>query len=294
MSMFKQVDVFTNTKFKGNPVAVFFDADHLSKEEMQQIARWTNLSETTFILKPSTPATSYKVRIFTPATELSFAGHPTLGTCFALLEAKRIQVNSKGLIVQECGAGNVEIEPIGNLEDLNSIDLQLRVPRYDFHQVSDEAIEDISQLLGLPKDQFDTPVLVEIGPKWVVVRLKDGQSVLDLEPNHGALTDVSIKYGWTGLCTIGQHNDEGTKWEMRNFAPAEMVPEDPACGSGAGALGAYLGVHQKGGEGVYHISQGNKINRDAHLVSTVKPRVDSEGFDVFVKGHAITTITGFY
>lgn len=293
MPQFKQVDVFTTTKFKGNPVAVFFDAEHLSSEEMQQIATWTNLSETTFVLKPTTPDATHKVRIFTPGSELPFAGHPTLGTCFALLELGRLKPNSKGLFVQECIAGLVEIEPIGDLSDPAAIDLQLRIPYYKFHEVSAEGIDDISKLLGVSKDQFGTPVLVEDGPKWVVVPFNKAESVIDLDPDHGTLTTASAKHGWTGLCTIGQHG-KGSEWEMRNFAPLEGVPEDPACGSGAGTLGAYLGVHQKGGEGVYYISQGRRINRDAKLVSSVKPGATSGEYDVFVKGHCITVIEGTY
>lgn len=109
MPPFKQVDVFTNKPFKGNPLAVFFDADNLSDDEMQAIANWTNLSETTFVTKPTVEKADYQVRIFTTVSELPFAGHPTVGTCYALLELKLIRPNSDGKIYQQCAAGLVEL-----------------------------------------------------------------------------------------------------------------------------------------------------------------------------------------
>lgn len=292
---FKQVDVFTNQKFKGNPVAVFFDADDLSSQQMLQMANWTNLSETTFVLKPTVPEASYKLRIFTPAGELPFAGHPTIGSCFALLELSLIRPNNKGNFIQECEAGLVELSPLGNLNDLASIQLMFKLPYYKFKELVNPNVqlEEIAEALGniSVASIITTPILVDDGPKWLVVQLRSKQEVLDLIPNLEYLKKISSKYEWIGLCVFGKDLNSDNVFEIRNFAPIVGCLEDPACGSGAGSVGAYLAAKLKTNHTELQLYQGKRILRDAKLLVKIKK---NEGITIHVAGQAVTCIDGLY
>ena len=147
--IFKQVDVFTNRKFKGNPVAVFFDADDLNSDEMQAIAKWTNLSETTFVLKTTNKDADYKLRIFTPKNELPFAGHPTIGSCFALIESGLIQPKS-GKLIQECGAGLVEILVGGDVSIPKNLILSFRLPYFHITPIDTSVHLELESALKFP------------------------------------------------------------------------------------------------------------------------------------------------
>ncbi|KAG7192230.1 uncharacterized protein KQ657_001948 [Scheffersomyces spartinae] len=290
---FKQVDVFSQTKFKGNPVAVFYDADDLTDSEMQQIARWTNLAETTFVLKPTTREASYRLRIFTVLGELPFAGHPTLGSCYALIELGLIQPNSAGLFVQECAAGLVEIKPIGSLTDLRNLELQFKLPYYRFEYLVDQTTQmsEIAKLLGVSHEKIITePVLVDDGPRWLVVQLDDNESVIGLKPDFSYMVELSHKYNWSGISAFGKDQSSETEFELRNFCPGDLLEEDAACGSGAGSVGAYLGAHLKSGHTKLKLSQGRCIGRDA----TLNVSIENGGTDVFVRGAATTCIVGTY
>src|SRR5690606_7382605 len=160
---YKVVDVFTAQPLLGNPVAVVLDADGLDGTTMQQIARWTNLSETTFVLPPTRPGADYRLRIFTPGSELPFAGHPTPGSAHAVLESERV-VPRDGRLVQECGAGLVSIAVSGST----------RVLTLPAAQVTGLAPDDVSELeaiLGAPVNRAAEPALVDVGPAWVVAQL---------------------------------------------------------------------------------------------------------------------------
>ncbi|ABN64948.2 predicted protein [Scheffersomyces stipitis CBS 6054] len=291
---FKQVDVFTSVKFKGNPLAVLFDADDLTSEQMSDIATWTNLSETTFILKPTEPTADYKVRIFTPVNELPFAGHPTLGTCFSLLESGRIKPKN-GLIIQECKAGLVSIR-VENYDenDLSNVFLSFTLPYYKFSPITEEAIAQTEVGLGLPAGAIAAstpPVLVDDGPKWAIFQLKDAQAVLDVQIDFTKIGVVSEANGWSGLGLFGKHED-GT-YEMRNLIPAEGSTEDPACGSGAGAVGAYVGAFLKEEVKSLNIKQGIKVNRDAKLKVTLVTNAEGK-LDVIVGGNVVSVFNGTY
>ncbi|KAK6460702.1 hypothetical protein DFJ63DRAFT_289805 [Scheffersomyces coipomensis] len=296
MPDFKQVDVFTNVKFKGNPLAVFFDATHLSNEDMKAISNWTNLSETTFVLPPTKPEADYKVRIFTTQSELPFAGHPTLGTCFSLLEAGKIQPNSENKIYPECGAGIVEIsvENFTTKDDLSQVYLSFKLPYYKSSSISDEQLVEVAESLNLKVDDIITkPILIDDGPKWLTFQLKSGQSVLDLNPSYDVISDLSIKYDWAGYGIYGKYEDGSL--ELRNLAPVEGVKEDPACGSGAGAVGAYIGsvLKEHKLKSKISIKQGAKLSRDAKLSVTID--VDDKGeVVVYVGGQVVTCINGSY
>jgi predicted PhzF superfamily epimerase YddE/YHI9 len=239
---FKTVDVFTAIPFQGNPLAVVFDADGLSTAQMQRIANWTNLSETTFVLRPTQAGADYRVRIFTPGAELPFAGHPTIGTAHALLEAGAIAARD-GRIDQECAAGLV---------------------RLDVRHADD-------------------------GARWVVAQLPDARAVLAAAPDLQRMKARDSVSGHTGVLVFGPHPDgSAARIEVRAFAPAHGVDEDPVCGSGNGAVAAYLrhtGQLDAFGRD-FLSSQGTAVGRAGILRLTV----DADA--VKVGGNAVTCVDG--
>ncbi|CAD31747.1 phenazine biosynthesis PhzF protein family [Schizosaccharomyces pombe] len=287
---FKQIDVFSNKGFRGNPVAVFFDADNLSQKEMQQIAKWTNLSETTFVQKPTIDKADYRLRIFTPECELSFAGHPTIGSCFAVVESGYCTPkNCK--IIQECLAGLVELTIDGEKDEDTWISFKL--PYYKILQTSETAISEVENALGIPlnySSQVSPPVLIDDGPKWLVIQLPNATDVLNLVPKFQSLSQVCKNNDWIGVTVFGELGKDS--FESRSFAPLIHVNEDPACGSGAGAVGVYIGSSQKTPTSLsFTISQGTKLSRQA--ISKVSVDVSSnKSIAVFVGGQAKTCISG--
>lgn len=290
--IFKQVDVFTNRKFKGNPVAVFFDADDLNSDEMQAIAKWTNLSETTFVLKTTNKDADYKLRIFTPKNELPFAGHPTIGSCFALIESGLIQPKS-GKLIQECGAGLVEILVGGDASIPKNLILSFRLPYFHITPIDTSVHLELESALKISSgfcSKIASPVLLDVGPKWLTIQLVEGIDVINLEPNYTEIARLSNFYGWTGIEVFGKHED-GT-YESRSFAPVIGVNEDPACGSGAGALGVYLSLISAKDTKSADIKQGCKIARDAKLHVSIDKLNDKPS--ISVGGQAVTCIIGNY
>ncbi|WP_460358232.1 PhzF family phenazine biosynthesis protein [Actinoallomurus acanthiterrae] len=167
---FRQVDVFTHEPYRGNPVAVVLDGEGLSAEEMQRFARWTNLSETTFVLPPTVPDADYRVRIFTPARELPFAGHPTLGTCHVWLSATGDQ--QRDVVVQECGAGLVTVRRTGD-------GLAFAAPPLVRSGAVDETlVRKIAAILGIGRDEIVDAQWADNGPGWVAVLLADADASL--------------------------------------------------------------------------------------------------------------------
>lgn len=283
---FKQVDVFTNRPFKGNPVAVVLDASHLSGEEMQQIANWTNLSETTFVLPPQNEQAQYRVRIFTPGSELPFAGHPTIGTAHALLEAGVITATD-GRVIQECGAGLIKLTVTPQPEGGQTIAFELPAPA--IQPLSAEQTDRLEKILGCSLDHELTPALVDVGARWVVARAADARAVLNTRPDYGQLAvhDTSLKV--TGVCLFGHYPAEADmKIEVRSFAPACGVSEDPVCGSGNGSVAAFLRHHNVTlpADGQVISTQGQVLGRDGRLNLTI-------GEDkILVGGQAVTCISG--
>lgn len=266
MGKFRQVDVFTSVPFYGNPVAVFFDADELSDREMLQIAKWTNLSETTFVQKTTIPGADYKVKIFTPGGELPFAGHPTIGTCHAVIEAGIASVHD-GVIFQECGAGLIRI----HVRENGVISFELPYAK------AVESSLDVSNIIGsavLKSETFD------VGPVWHTALLRSAEAVLALQPDVNQIKKVCIDQGWTGIQALGEKKN-GT-YELRTFAPAVGVNEDPVCGSGSGAAMAMLRLPHA------EIFQGEKVARKGHVILT------NENGTINVGGHAVTVVTGEY
>ncbi|MGW4045488.1 PhzF family phenazine biosynthesis protein [Streptomyces sp. NPDC004721] len=215
---FAQVDVFSTVPYSGNPVAVVLDGTDLTDEEMQRLARWTNLSETTFVLLPTVPEADYRLRIFTPQGELPFAGHPTLGSARAWLDGGGTPKHADR-IVQECAAGLVTVRHgKGTLSFAAP-------PRVRDGALDDTYLNQIVAAFGITRDQVVAHQWVDNGPGWAVLQLRTAEEVLALEPDLSLIPAAMV--GAIGAYTEGsEHN-----FEMRTFAPGAGVPEDPACGS---------------------------------------------------------------
>lgn len=252
---FAQVDVFSPTPFLGNPLAVLFDADDLDTETMQRIARWTNLSETTFVLPPTTPEADYRVRIFTPGGELPFAGHPTLGSAHAWLEHSGSQQDH---VVQECGAGLV------NVQRRQGILSFAAPPTLRSGEIEEEYLAEIVQAFGIKREQVVDHQWIDNGPGWAVIRLATAQEVIDLEPDLGQIPHAMVG-------AIGAH-PEGNEhaFEMRTFAPGSGVPEDPVCGSMNAGVGQWL-FRTGAVSGGYRVSQGCRLGRAGDITITADP-----------------------
>jgi PhzF family phenazine biosynthesis protein len=267
MRRFKQVDVFTDKPFQGNPVAVVIDAEGLDTATMQRIASWTNLSETTFLL-PSTIA-DYKLRIFTPLQELPFAGHPTLGSCHAALEGKFIE--RKKSLRQECGAGVFELA----LEDDGRIFVKAPQPK----------MAPIHEPMGL--EVVSEPIRVDVGAVWVVAEVKDARTLAGRNPDHAVLMKLSEKHDLAGICVFAKSDDSESAIHVRAFAPYHAIPEDPVCGTGNISVAAYL-RHRKDGRfgDAYVARQGMNMGRDGRVYM----RVGADS--IHLGGHSVTGFEG--
>ncbi|MBW2397539.1 MAG: PhzF family phenazine biosynthesis protein [Deltaproteobacteria bacterium] len=274
MRAFQQVDVFTQEAGLGNPVAVVLDGEGLSDAQMAGFARWTNLSETTFVLPAVAPEADYRVRIFTPSQELPFAGHPTLGTCHALLEAGRVS-RSEGL-VQECEAGliPIRVETDGALV--------FAAPPAKTSACSRTA-EELAALLG--GGSVANPLLIDVGPRWLTLRLTEPGDMDRIQPDYPAIAEATRSSGWDGITAYAISSEGGV--EVRSFAPADGIDEDPVCGSGNAAVGHHLratGAESLTGES-YVARQGRFLQRDGRIRVRIADRVE-------VGGHCISVIVG--
>lgn len=181
---YQVVDVFTHRPFRGNPVAVVLDADGLDEQEMQAVAGWTHLSETTFVLPPSTPMADYRLRIFTPRSELPFAGHPTLGSAHAVLATGRAAVRANGTLVQECAMGLIEVQTAPGRGESG---LALRLPPATVTELTRADITALQQILSVEIELDAVPAIVDVGPAWIVARLASAAAVVDLRPDFAEL-----------------------------------------------------------------------------------------------------------
>lgn len=274
---FKQVDVFTALPYQGNPVAVVLDGDGLSTAQMQRIAHWTNLSETTFVVAPTLAGADYQVRIFTPAAELPFAGHPTIGTAHALLEAGRVTARA-GRLVQQCRKGLIEVQVAAGW-------IGFTLPEATLCALPDAEVDAIVALLGA--QPVRAPLLVDVGPRWVVVQLADAAAVLAARPDLAQMKARDQAAARTGVVLFGAAAPGApVAYEMRAFAPAHGMGEDPVCGSGAGCLGVYLRATGQATDAILMLGQGQVVGRDGKIRLTVRPDA------IAVAGHAVTCVAG--
>jgi PhzF family phenazine biosynthesis protein len=268
---FRQVDVFSTEPLGGNPVAVVHDADGLSDEQMAAFARWTNLSETTFLVRPTDSAADYRLRIFTPGGELAFAGHPTLGSAHAWLEAGGDPPGEQ--LVQECGVGLVRVRRTERLAFAAP-------PLIRSGPVDDADLDRIVTALRIERSDIVDSQWVDNGAGWVAVRLADAAAVLALDPDFGAFGGLDI--GVVGLYPEG----EEVRAEVRGFAPDAGIPEDPVTGSLGAGLAQWLS-----GSGIlppsYVAAQGTALGRTGR----VHIDTDADG-TIWVGGATLTTIGG--
>ena len=280
---FKQVDVFIARAYYGNPLGVVLDGTGLSQEQMQHFTNWTNLSECTFLLPPTHADADYKVRIFCPGRELPFAGHPTLGTCHAWLEAGGKPKAAH--IVQECGVGLIKIK-----RDVASGRLAFAAPPLIKSGPLDEAdVALIARGLKIDRSDIVAHAWCDNGPKWRGVMLRSADQVLALQPDATVLAGLDIgvvgprgKVGVIGAQTTG---DE-TQFEVRAFFPGNNgMTEDPVTGSlNAGIaqwlIGAGLAPTR------YVAAQGTAMARAGRV------HVVQEGADIWIGGASVTCIDG--
>ncbi len=268
---FTQLDVFTDTPLRGNPLAVVHAAQGLSDAQMQAFARWTNLSETTFLLPPTEPGADYRVRIFTPDRELPFAGHPTLGSCHAWL-ASGGAARSSDEVVQQCGVGLVRIRRQGSRLAFAAPPLRRSGP------VEPEVLAQIVRSLRIPVDAIRASNWVDNGPGWVAVMLDSRDEVLALQPDFTAMRGLEL-----GVVAPWQGGD--AQFEVRAFVPSLGVPEDPVTGSlNAGLaqwlIGAGLAPER------YVASQGTALGRSGQVF--VEKRSDT----VWIGGDSVVVVSG--
>jgi PhzF family phenazine biosynthesis protein len=267
---FSQLDVFSSVPLLGNPLAVVHDAEGLSDERMASLARWTNLSETTFLLPPTDPSADYRVRIFTPADELPFAGHPTLGSCHAWLRAGGKPRNAE-VVVQECGIGLVRVRRDGDrlafaappLRRSGPVDAALRARVLRALGIDDAAVRDMQW--------------IDNGPPWVGVLLHDAQAVLDLKPDFAALHGLAL--GAAGPYPQGA----ACAFKVRAFTRTGV--EDPVTGSLNAGFAMWLI-----GEGIapanYVVSQGAALRRSGRV------HVERVGADTWIGGEVCVVASG--
>jgi|SRR4051794_5306724 PhzF family phenazine biosynthesis protein len=267
----REVDVFTATPYTGNPVAVVHDADGLSGEEMQRFANWMNFSETTFLLPPEQAGADYRVRIFTPVLELPFAGHPTLGTCHAWLEAGG-QPKQAGAIVQECEAGLVKVRQTPDGLAFAAPPLLREGP------VDEPMIEQICDVLGIGRSEVVDAQWVDNGPGWVAVLLESAQRVLELRPGFAELD----------LGAVGPHPPGSAEaFEVRAFFPKDgALVEDPVTGSLNASLAKWL-IDSGRATAPYVAAQGTALGR----AGRVHISRDDDG-TIWVGGGAVTCVNG--
>ena len=271
---FKQVDVFSSVALKGNPVAVVLNADSLSDTQMADFARWTNLSETTFVLKPQNPDADYRLRIFTTLNELPFAGHPTLGSCHAWLEAGGVPRGHE--IVQECAAGLIRLRrQAGQLAFTAP-------PLLRTGAVEGDLLQRICRGLGIEAQAVVQARWVDNGPGWVALMLRDREQVLALEPDYSQLLGLSI-----GVVAPWQPELDGdeAQFEVRAFCAGEGMPEDPVTGSLNAGLAQWL-IGAGLAPAHYVASQGTAMGRAGRV------SIEQIGEDIWVGGPAVTCISG--
>ncbi len=291
---FAQIDVFTDTPGYGNPVAVVFDGSDLDDAAMQRFARWTNLSETTFVLPPTDPAADYALRIFTPGGELPFAGHPTLGSCFAWLAAGG-QPKSADRIVQQCAKGLIPIRRDGKR-------LAFAAPPSVRSDPAPALLADIAQALGVEPAQILRAQRLDNGPVWLTLQLDSADTVLALEPDHARLAALGQKVGVIGVYPaptaielVSRSSREARAFgapppapliEVRAFAAPIGVPEDPVTGSLNASLAQWL---IEAGElpPRYVAAQGTALGR----AGRVHVERDAEG-QVWIGGDCVGVIQG--
>jgi len=274
---FQQVDVFTQTPHRGNPVAVVLDGTGLSTEQMQRFTDWTNLSEATFVLPPEHPEADYKLRIFCPGRELPFAGHPTLGSCHAWLRAGGSPRGRE--VVQECGVGLVRIRRDGSRLAFAAPPLRRAGP------LEDAELARITQGLGLTPEDIVAHAWCDNGPHWRGLMLRSAKQLLALRPDLAVLDGLEIglvaPLGWPS-----DAHDSECAFEVRAFFPGHGgLAEDPVTGSLNAGIAQWL-IDAGLAPDRYVAAQGTALGRAGRV------HVARDGADIWVGGDCVSRIEG--
>jgi len=282
---YMQLDVFASRPGAGNPLAVVLDAEGLGDAAMQAIARWTRLPETTFVFPSTSPDATHRIRIFSPRREVPFAGHPSVGTAYALLDAGLLTPRD-GLLVQEGIAGNLplRVHGIGAARTV-----AVRTPRA---RVQDIAAPDDARLTaalaGLQLGALP-PVLMDGGRRWWLVELASEAHLRSAEPNWDAIAALAEASDSMGLFVYARSDDPVYYYAVRAFVGAPARFEDAASGAANATLAAWLAERDAlpGGDGFYRVSQGREVGHDAIIELTV----DADG-EVWSGGRAVPVVAG--
>ncbi|MCP1237737.1 PhzF family phenazine biosynthesis protein [Gluconobacter kondonii] len=271
---FRQVDVFSAEPFRGNPLAVIVGADELSDAQMAQVANWTNLSETTFLLKPTHPDADYRVRIFTPQSELPFAGHPTLGTAF-VWQSLGGTPKSDG-IIQECGAGLIPVSCQADLLFFAAPPRRLTGP------VGQNDLARALTGLRLASEDVLDAQWADNGPGWMVLRLRSRRDVLAVQPDWQALKGQSLGVvgAWDSV-----RDGTGAQFEVRAFVGGGQGSEDPVTGSLNAGIAQWL-IESGIAPAKYVASQGAVLGRAGRIF------VEKDSGDIWIGGNVVARIAG--
>ncbi|MDK6493737.1 PhzF family phenazine biosynthesis protein [Corynebacterium coyleae] len=263
---FFELDVFSTGAFTGNPLAVICGADHLTTEQMQRIAAWTNFSETTFLLEPTNDKADYRVRIVTPVEEYAFAGHPTLGTARAWIELGH-EPKSSGSVVQECGVGNVQVRISDNKLAFATPPLKQSDP------LSERERADICDVFGVAEASLVDAAWGDNGPGWRLALLDSVETLRTLK--RPATSDLKVAFA-----TLTGETDPA--YELRAFTPTF---EDPVTGSANGAMAQWLRTRGDVPE-TYSVSQGTALGRNGRVT------ISDDGSDIWVGGEVKVQVRG--
>ena len=245
---------------------------------MQSIASWTNLSETTFVCTPTDERADYRLRIFTPHRELPFAGHPTIGSAHAVLRHGH-EPRTRGRLVQECGKGLIDIAVDGGR-------LFLALPEPKFREPPATAVAAAADALGITRGDVRRASIVDVGPVWFTIEIASGEAVRALAPDMAKIAALNT-LGITGVNVFGLYPARtGGDLEVRSFAPAEGIPEDPVCGSGNGCVAALIRRDGVLSARDYVARQGRCLGRDGEV------SVRFDGDAIWLGGHAVTCVEG--
>ena len=278
------LDVFAATAGGGNHLGVVIGAEHWDSPAMQRFARWTALVETTFLLPPSDPQTSYRVRIFTPHNEIPFAGHPSIGSAHAALECGLAQPED-GLLWQECGAGVLPIRVEGCGADR---ELLLKSPGERVLGTGLDAHPLLAATLAGVECGILPPALVDGGRRWWLAELTSEASLRAWQPDHAAILTLAKASGSMGLCAFARAAQGEQQLVVRAFPAGFGIVEDPASGAANGLIAAYIAHAEPHGALAhgYQVSQGREIGHDARLI------VHIDGDAIWVGGRSDTVVDG--
>ena len=280
-----QLDVFADRPGAGNPLAVVLDAQGLDDDAMQAIAHWTRLPETTFVLPPTDPDASYRLRIFSPRREVPFAGHPSVGTAHAVLDAG-LATPRDGLLVQQGVAGNLPLRVEGEGRERT---IAVRTPRASVREIADREDPRLRTTVpGLALGELP-PALVDGGRRWWLLEVAGEAALRDAQPDWDAIERLANATDSMGVCAFARSDDPVYYLAVRAFVGAPARFEDAASGAANATLAAWLATRDAlpGDSGFYRISQGREVGHDAIIELTV----DAAG-DVWSGGRACTVVRG--